>query len=60
MKKIFAFLTIMAVMTLGLSNIVYAQGSAGSSETTEVSSTTTTSDVEVTKSFHQVLNNYHK
>ncbi|HEY9113586.1 MAG TPA: MotA/TolQ/ExbB proton channel family protein [Bacteroidales bacterium] len=53
MKKIFAFLTITAVMTLGLSNIVYAQESAGSSETTEV--TTTTTDVEVTKSFHQVL-----
>lgn len=57
MKKIFAFLTIAAMMTLGLSNIAFAQSSAGSSETTEVSSTntTTTEDVEVTKSFHQVL-----
>jgi biopolymer transport protein ExbB len=53
MKKIFAFLTITAMITLGLSNIVYAQGSAGSSETTEASAST--SDVEVTKSFHQVL-----
>ena len=53
MKKIFAFLTIAAVMTLGLSNIVLAQGSAGSSDNTEMTASTT--DVEVSQSFHQVL-----
>jgi biopolymer transport protein ExbB len=53
MKKIFAFLTITAMMTLGLSNIVLAQGSAGSSENTEM--TTSTAGVEVSQSFHQVL-----
>lgn len=53
MKKIFAFLTIAAVMTLGLSNFGLAQGSAGSSDNTEL--TTSTTDVEVSQSFHQVL-----
>jgi biopolymer transport protein ExbB len=54
MKKIFAFLTITAMMTLGLSNMIYAQESAGSGETTEVAATGM-DQTEVSKSFHQVL-----
>jgi biopolymer transport protein ExbB len=55
MKKIFAFITITAVMTLGLSNIIFAQSSAGSSDNTEVSATSNSTDADVTKSFHEVL-----
>jgi len=57
MKKIFAFLTITAMITMGLSNMAFAQGSAGSDESTVAASGQSASadQPETTKSFHMIL-----
>jgi biopolymer transport protein ExbB len=56
MKKIFAFLTITAMITMGLSNMAFAQGNAGSSESSVAASQSASADQpESSKSFHMVL-----
>lgn len=57
MKKFIVFLSLTAMITIGLSNLVYAQqGSTGSNDKTEVAATGQTAmDQTANKSFHQVL-----
>jgi len=58
MKRLAAFLTLVALLTFGIVNSMNAQQGTGSDNTTTVTSTTTTADAAAPKGFHQVIKNY--
>jgi biopolymer transport protein ExbB len=59
MKRLAAFLTLVALLTFGIVNSMNAQqGTASDKTTTTVTSTTTTADAAAPKGFHQTIKNY--